>query len=505
MTTLRSTTVLRIHNVRFGFATNSSSSHSILLLPSREDARLIGSNSPYDDGYGWENFTLTTPSEKSAYLAAQLGEALNYDSYKYDGVKEEHNAFVEAEIRRLMGDRFGEVSYVDHQSTWKFPGTWEDPLSPHPVFVADLLQFLENDRVIVLGGNDNSDGHPLIEDRVGGTANPMLENIWTYPFTEYGAAEVIARDDKTHWVLFDRSSGSKARVSFEAIKAPDKALTPELVDVKITDYCSFGCTFCYQDSTPKGKHASLEQIERVIAVLREAEVFEVAIGGGEPTLHPQFVEILKRFRAAGIVPNFTTRSLAWMKKPRITRQIMGDKDPGWTIPITGLAGAFAYSAHSPDDIDLLAEAVQDAEITTGTFRHRSVIVHIVMGTVGRHDLSSMLRRAKAHNFGVTLLGWKTTGRADANPDHPYLRWWLDVIKDEKVTWVGIDTALAAEAESAGQMDEFPKWMYHVADGNFSCYVDAVAETCAPSSWEPGRGSWPLADLVSAFQGEWGAA
>ena len=39
-------------------------------------------------------------------------------------------------------------------------------------------------------------------------------------------------------------------------------------------------------------------------------VFQVAIGGGEPTEHPQLIQILKRTRDRGIVPNLTTNGLA---------------------------------------------------------------------------------------------------------------------------------------------------------------------------------------------------
>ncbi|MEI8361030.1 MAG: radical SAM protein, partial [bacterium] len=35
-------------------------------------------------------------------------------------------------------------------------------------------------------------------------------------------------------------------------------------------------------------------------------VFEVALGGGEPTLHPNFIEILKFARKCGIIPNLAT-------------------------------------------------------------------------------------------------------------------------------------------------------------------------------------------------------
>jgi organic radical activating enzyme len=37
--------------------------------------------------------------------------------------------------------------------------------------------------------------------------------------------------------------------------------------------------------------------------------FQVALGGGEPTSHPEFVEVLKAFHELGIEPNYTTNGM----------------------------------------------------------------------------------------------------------------------------------------------------------------------------------------------------
>lgn len=489
---------LTIHNVRFGFATNSSSSHSILLLPSLAEA--IKNEGPSWDDYGWQNFTLAAEQGKRHYLISQIANSMGYNFWSDNADEEAENQRILAELSRMMGepipsDKIEDPVNVDHQSTWVFPGTWDDPTRMDEEFIAALDGFMRNQRVVVLGGNDNSDGHPLIAEPYGsGRTNPMRKNIWQYPFEEgYGQDALVARNDETHWVLFNRDNGTKVRLSFETVEPSERALTPELVDVKITDYCPFGCGFCYQDSTPKGKHASLNQIDAVINELRQAKVFEVALGGGEPTFHPDFLEILKRFRAAGIIPNFTTRSLAWMKRPD-AQEIMDS------------SGAFAYSAHTPEDIEDLARVIDESELKpeSDSYWGRSrVVVHIVMGTLKRSVFEKMVASATDKGYEVTLLGWKTTGRAASKPDHPYLGWWLDAAKKHaKRRTIGIDTALAAEAKAAGQMEEFPHWMYHTCDGDFSCYADAVAGTCAPSSWQPERGSWPLAQITSAFQEEW---
>lgn len=483
---------MRVLNLRLGFATNSSSSHSIIVLRSGKEAAGLAASPAYDS-YGWENFTLNDRQNKRTYMASQLGGALGYDPWGDDAAVT--NARIIGEIAELLGySDFGMPTYVDHQSEWQFPGTFDDPLKPDPGFVRAMAEFLDRPTTVVLGGNDNSDGHPLVEnDYLDRHKGPYHDRLWHYPYKEGRGGSVVCRDDGTHWVLFDRRSGAKARVIFDEPMANARfvfppAKTPELADIKITDYCPFGCTFCYQDSTPKGKHATMPQIRKVVKHLAEAKVFEVAIGGGEPTLHPHFLEILKAFRAAGIVPNFTTRNLKWL-------------GPRKAKPILEAAGAFAYSTHSLADVEEFAAACKQAGVKN-EWNHKQAVIHIVMGTVTRAEFRKMLKRAGKSGLGVTLLGWKAIGRADKTPTHPYLDWWLPVTKEVGMWSIGIDTTLAAEAEAAGQLVDYPSWMYHTKDGLYSCYVDAVAQTMAPSSWEPQRGAWPLNEGLAAFAGGW---
>lgn len=65
--------------------------------------------------------------------------------------------------------------------------------------------------------------------------------------------------------------------------------------VEINDVCNLSCPICYASSGPhRTEQRSLEQIEAMLdAVVRsEVEPDVVQISGGEPTLHPDFFEIL---------------------------------------------------------------------------------------------------------------------------------------------------------------------------------------------------------------------
>ncbi len=68
-----------------------------------------------------------------------------------------------------------------------------------------------------------------------------------------------------------------------------------LTVVEITDRCNLSCPTCYAMSSPHyGRHRTVEEIEKMldIIVANEGNPDVVQISGGEPTVHPDFFEIL---------------------------------------------------------------------------------------------------------------------------------------------------------------------------------------------------------------------
>ncbi len=76
---------------------------------------------------------------------------------------------------------------------------------------------------------------------------------------------------------------------------PDHEQHSCLTLVEVTDRCNLTCPTCYTSSSPHhGTHRSLEEIEMMLDVVvkSEGEPDVVQISGGEPTIHPQFFQIL---------------------------------------------------------------------------------------------------------------------------------------------------------------------------------------------------------------------
>lgn len=68
-----------------------------------------------------------------------------------------------------------------------------------------------------------------------------------------------------------------------------------LTVVEITDRCNLSCPTCYAMSSPHyGRHRTVAEVEQMldIIVANEGKPDVVQISGGEPTIHPDFFEIL---------------------------------------------------------------------------------------------------------------------------------------------------------------------------------------------------------------------
>lgn len=80
---------------------------------------------------------------------------------------------------------------------------------------------------------------------------------------------------------------------------PDHMQHSCLSIVEINDHCNLNCPICYADSgTHRMEHKSLDEVCRMLdtVVANEGAPDVVQLSGGEPTLHPQFFEILAQAR-----------------------------------------------------------------------------------------------------------------------------------------------------------------------------------------------------------------
>lgn len=123
----------------------------------------------------------------------------------------------------------------------------------------------------------------------------------------------MRRHSKGYNFVGDPNTGITFRWGTSFKDNPIMSPWPELADVSISNYCTNSCEYCYRKSNPSGKTISVGDYRYLLGQLTSKQygsVFQVALGGGEPLLHPNLIEILKITREDfDIIPNYTTNGL----------------------------------------------------------------------------------------------------------------------------------------------------------------------------------------------------
>jgi hypothetical protein len=453
---------MHIKNIRFGHASNSSSTHSMILIPSDLDLVEDWDGSlEFDD-----NFTLTSPEAKNAYLTQVIGSNLQVPDWARVAV-----------VRELTGGTYDSSAYSNQgESAWDMPRDWDGHV--HPEFARDLQAYLNRPDVAIIGGYNSNYARDVNEAMASGQVSPESFSGMR-PFS----SRWTARKEGDWWVLFDRESGNKMTFSFSENPAPrERAQIPELLDIKINQYCPFGCAFCSQASTQEGGHADLSEWSLTHYLVEDCKPFEVALGGGEPTLHPQLGTFAKQLNSSGINVNLTTRSLAWIRNltPEVGQHFK----------------AVGFSCHAASEVLKLVNVLPTWE-GAPAFR-----LHVVVGSMPLQEIKNILQVAASVRMEVLLLGYKPVGFGEEYATHDMTGLFAFVLEMRSTLRLAIDTQLAVAWEE-GLKDAQWGSLYYAEEGAFSGYYDLMAKELRPSSYAPKRFSVSV-EGTHQLKGAWEA-
>ena len=461
---------MHLQNLRLGLATNSSSSHSIIFNP-----QLVASDE-YDEYFGWDFFTLASKQARDKYAAAMIYQNLARDDdyFSHDlamvilrGLGFEQSildVYAQSEDDYVIGS-------IDHQSLYCLPkryGTNAIDIK----FFRDFREYLLRDGMVILGGNDNDDkNHPLFDE----------DHVITLDRYHPDYSGFICRQDGDWYTLFNPKNGTRATFSFKDNPAEYKPLTPLLCDYCVSSYCSSNCDFCYVDSTKNGKHADTNDLYRHASMIGHAQVFEVAIGGGDPIECPHLESFIDNLHLHGVpVVNFTTKQHGWLENERFATNL-----------ITKI-GAFALSVDNNTN-----QSILDRIVTIFKYRNYDLekfTIQIIPAVFSKWSLDHILKWANSNRIRVTLLGFKTTGRGAeyklTRSKNRYDKFnedeWIEVIKQlsdhHECPQFAIDTVLAKNSLEILQQLQIPDYLYHVTEGFSSMFINGVENKAGPSSY-----------------------
>lgn len=95
-------------------------------------------------------------------------------------------------------------------------------------------------------------------------------------------------------------------------KGSFKKFFPLHVQIELTDNCNLFCDYCYRDSkykNPNSKYINSIILQEFLLKYKKKNLLEIGVTGGEPTMHPNFLNImkfiLKNFELVELVTNGT--------------------------------------------------------------------------------------------------------------------------------------------------------------------------------------------------------
>lgn len=258
------------------------------------------------------------------------------------------------------------------------------------------------------------------------------------------------------------ADGTKVRETLDASQPPR---LPEHFDLKITDWCDAGCAWCHEQSTPKGLHGDLDATLELVAGMPAGA--EVAIGGGDPLSHPDFVRFVRALRKQGLVPSVTVNGRHFERHREVLELLTGEGS------LFGVG--FSYHDKLPD------------------WDYQNLVVHLIAGV----NPPSVLDEAK-RSYKVLMLGYKQFGRGkklfDLRPDSvqkTLAQWYRELFTVAREHHLSFDN-LAIEQLKPQRLfkSQADYELQHMGDeGLFSMYIDAVTQQYALCSYAPERFAW----------------
>lgn len=178
---------------KISFITNSSSSHYIMKTNKKLKDDI---QSTY---YGWDYFTIASRDEKLKYMAVTL--FVNLIQLKSEqSIDDIVNIVEDATGIELKDNEFG----IDHQSLIVLPKSYESN-KINIKFFKDLLDYILQDNIVILGGNDNDS-----------TPHNYITYCKHIPFRlMYDEKNnLFCTKENEYWILSDKINKYKQRIKF---------------------------------------------------------------------------------------------------------------------------------------------------------------------------------------------------------------------------------------------------------------------------------------------------
>lgn len=284
---------------------------------------------------------------------------------------------------------------------------------------------------------------------------------------------LLGRYKNGNFVTTILSDGTKIRETKDDEFIPAFA---ENMDIKLTNKCNGGCTWCHEGSSINGKHGDILN-EKFIDTLHPYQ--EVAIGGGDATSHPDLIPFLQKLKERKVIANMTVNQIHFEKKHELIKKLVDEK----------LIYGLGVSLVNPTKyfIELIKQ-------------YPNAVIHVINGVLKPSDIKAL----ENNNLKILILGYKHLRRGndyfetEQNDIEVKQQWLYENLEDiiQKFKVVSFDN-LAIEQLNVKRLLTQEEWdeFYMGDDGKVTYYVDMVERKFAQSSTAPFNKRYDLLDSV----------
>ena len=246
---------------------------------------------------------------------------------------------------------------------------------------------------------------------------------------------------------------------------------PESMDMKISNYCPFGCPMCHEKSSEDGEYGKILH-HPFIKTLHSGT--ELALGGGAVTYHPDLIPFLEELKEQGVLPSITINQREW-EETKIDYLINNQLIYGLGVSFTNV----------------------DDEVWDKILSYPNAVVHLIAGYHSRDVFEYFANKGAK----ILILGYKNWGRGEdyfknySNQIKVRMRELKEILPTlfTKCKVVSFDNLSIKQLDIRTVIGE-EKWkeFYMGDDGQYTMYVDMVKQECAKSSTSPDR--FPLSEF-----------
>ena len=433
-----------IKNFRKGFATNSSSTHSVIY---RKKGEMFEDLNIFELDY-YDRFDSTIAATKSAkikYIAGDImyNKPLLECMCAFYPEMKQYLPLIKKRIEKNNYEAFGNhargnLHFINNSNM--------------EASIEYLRNIIDDEDIIIVGGSDEEG---FVYDTTDGHEELAL------PYTLSYESKSIVKNGN-YWVGY----GWSGKLRFKTEKGDCIPSYPELIDLKITNMCEHGCQFCYMNSTINGEHADIDKLKRIINQvssdswgLNDRRV-EFSVGGGNILLYPHLEELFKFMKEKGHIVNTTIRSSDC--------NIICNDERLKNIFEKYVSG-IGISVNDTKDIE-------DIHTFKDSFKKKDVVIHMIPEYNGFAESLEIMNKLNddKHYLRFLFLGYKTNGRGN-NCNY-------DKLEEANLNalingnhFVHVDTTFANRYKEWLEKTFDTEYTITYTEGEYSMFIDGV--TC----------------------------